>query len=142
MKVLVINGPNLNLLGSRNPDVYGNKNLDQVNDSIRVALPEIDFDFFQSNHEGVLIDKIQDADGKYAGIVLNPGAFTHYSFAIRDAIEAVEVPVVEVHISNVHGREDFRRQSVVADVCRGTISGFGVHGYVLAVKALQYEMKA
>jgi len=142
MKVLVINGPNLNLLGSRKPDVYGNKNLDQVNDSIRATLPEIDFDFFQSNHEGELIDRIQDADGKYEGIVLNPGAFTHYSFAIRDAIEAVEIPIIEVHISNVHSREDFRRQSVVADVCCGTISGFGVHGYILAVKALQYEMKA
>ena len=142
MKVLVINGPNLNLLGSRKPDVYGNKNLDQVNDSIRATLPEIDFDFFQSNHEGELIDRMQDADGKYEGIVLNPGAFTHYSFAIRDAIEAVEIPIIEVHISNVHGREDFRRQSVVADVCCGTISGFGVHGYILAVKALQYEMKA
>lgn len=141
MKILIINGPNLNLLGIRKPEMYGHKNLDQVNEFIKKYFKRIEVEFYQSNHEGEIIDKIQQATGDFNGIVINPGALTHYSYAIRDAIEAVTIPVSEVHISNVHGREDFRSKSVISDVCSGTISGFGIYGYVLAVQALAHCLK-
>lgn len=141
MKILIINGPNLNLLGSRKPDVYGYKNLEEVNEFINGYFKRVDLDFFQSNHEGAIIDKIHQAAHEAEGVVINPGAYTHYSYAIRDAIEAVDIPVAEVHISNVHGREDFRSTSVISDVCAGTISGFGIYGYVLAVQALAHQLK-
>ncbi len=141
MKILIINGPNLNLLGSRKPDVYGHKSLEAVNAFIKGYFKRVELEFFQSNHEGALIDKIQQAAHEAEGVVINPGAYTHYSYAIRDAIEAVAIPVAEVHISNVHGREDFRSTSVISDVCSGTISGFGIYGYVLAVQALAHQIK-
>lgn len=141
MKILVINGPNLNMLGTRKPDVYGHKSLQEVNAFIGEYFKKVTVDFFQSNHEGEIVDKIQQADGKYGGIAINPGAFTHYSYAIRDAIEAIQIPVAEVHISNVHNRESFRSQSVISAVCEGTVSGFGIYGYVLAVQALAHNLK-
>lgn len=141
MKVLVINGPNMNLLGSRKPTVYGQKSLPEVNDFIQGYFKKIKVDFFQSNHEGEIIDKIHSAEGEYNGIVLNAGAFTHYSYAIRDAIEAVELPVIEVHISNTAKRESFRKTSVISDVVKGSITGLGIYSYVLGVQALGHFRK-
>lgn len=141
MKILIINGPNLNMLGERKPDVYGHKTLTEINAYIADYFKRVKLDFFQSNHEGEIIDKIQQAKIEFQGIVINPGAYTHYSYAIRDAIEACGIPVAEVHISNLAGREEFRRLSVVSDVCLGTLSGFGVYGYVLAVQALAHKIK-
>ncbi len=136
MKILIINGPNLNLLGMREPAHYGSDTLEDVNKYIKESFPEIDFEFYQSNHEGGIIDKIHSANGVFDGIVLNAGAYTHYSYAIRDAISAISVPVVEVHLSNIHARDEFRHKSVLAAVCRGQISGFGKNSYILGVKAL------
>lgn len=141
MKILVIHGPNLNLLGARKPDVYGHKNLKEVNNYISEYFKRISLSFFQSNHEGEIIDKIQSSPGEFDGLVINPGAFTHYSYAIRDAIEACPLPVAEVHISNLAAREEFRQKSVISEVCQGTISGFGVYGYVLAVQAVGHKLK-
>lgn len=143
MKVLVINGPNLNLLGEREPDVYGQNSLSSINLEIEnhANTLGIDVSFFQSNHEGELIDNIHSARKEFNGIVLNAGAFTHYSYAIRDAISAIEIPVVEVHLSNVHSREEFRNKSVIAPVCVGTISGFGKTSYSIAIEALQKILK-
>lgn len=138
MKIMIINGPNLNMTGKREPGVYGNMTLDSINEEIRrFALSKgAETDFFQSNHEGAIIDTIHSCEGVYDGIVMNPGAFTHYSYAIRDAIASVSVPVVEVHISNIHAREEFRHTSVTAPVCRGQICGLGKEGYKLAVEYL------
>lgn len=136
MKILVINGPNLNLLGKRNPGQYGTETFDAIRQFITESFPETGFVFFQSNHEGKIIDCIQEADGIYSGIVLNAGAYTHYSYAIRDAIEAISIPVIEVHLSNIHAREDFRSNSVIAAVCAGSVSGFGKYSYILGVEAL------
>lgn len=138
MKVLVIHGPNLNLLGSREPKVYGTKTLDEVNAVVQAHADArgVEVSFFQSNHEGDIIDEIQQATGSHDAIVINPGAFTHYSLAIRDALLAVGLPAVEVHISNIHGREEFRTTSVIAAACRGQISGFGSRCYALAIDAL------
>ena len=141
MKILIINGPNLNMLGRRKPEVYGQKTLAQINDYLKDYFKRVKLDFFQSNHEGEIIDKIQRAGGEYQGIVINPGAYSHYSYAIRDAIEACGVPVAEVHISNLAQREDFRRHSVVSEVCIGTVSGFGAYGYIIAVQALAHKLK-
>ena len=137
-KYLIMNGPNLNMLGIREPGVYGQETLDAVCRKIadRAEKLGVEVDFFQSNIEGELINAIHAAMGRYAGIVLNPGAFTHYSYAIRDAIAAVKVPVVEVHISNVHQREEFRHHSVTAPVCVGQICGLGINGYIYALEAL------
>lgn len=137
MKVLVINGPNLNLLGSRQTEIYGKKTLEDITRSLRKAFPKVDFHFFQSNSEGEIIDEIQTAvEGDYAGVIINPGAYSHYSYAIRDALSAVSVPVIEVHLSNIHKREEFRRNSVISAVCTGVVAGFGATSYVLAVQAL------
>ncbi len=141
MKILILNGPNLNLLGKREPDVYGAQTLPELNAYIRGYFKKTELDFFQSNHEGEIIDRIQQADGVYDGIVLNAGAYTHYGYAIRDAVAGVQIPVVEVHLSNVDAREPFRRKSVLAPVVAGRISGFGAYGYVLAVRALAHRAK-
>jgi len=139
VQVLVVNGPNLNLLGERKPEVYGANTLDGINRYIEDYFKNTKIKFFQSNHEGEIIDAIQTASQKYEGIVINAAAFTHYSYAIRDAIEAISIPVVEVHISNIAKREDFRKTSVIASVCKGSISGFGKYSYVLAIRALVHK---
>lgn len=136
MKIQIINGPNLNLLGQREPDIYGQRTFDTYVEELRRAFPGVTIDCFQSNCEGALIDKIHEAGFACDGIVLNAGAYTHTSIALLDAIKAVKAPVVEVHISNVHSREPFRRQSVIAPACRGVICGFGLDSYRLAIEAL------
>ncbi|WP_191560843.1 type II 3-dehydroquinate dehydratase [Metabacillus idriensis] len=139
---LIINGPNLNRLGLREPDIYGIKTLTDLERELMVFAEKQGFQVtcFQSNHEGDLIDAIHEADEQYDGIVMNPGAFTHYSYAIRDAIASVSLPVIEVHISNVHSRESFRHQSVTAPVTAGQIIGLGFHGYQYALLALYNRM--
>jgi 3-dehydroquinate dehydratase-2 len=142
MKILVINGPNLNLLGRRERDVYGDITLDEINGGLKKRFPKTEFHFFQSNAEGEIIDEIHTAiESDYQGVIINPGAYTHYSYAIRDAISAVTCPVIEVHISNIHKREEFRARSVLAEVCAGQIVGFGELSYVLAVEALLDKKK-
>ncbi len=135
MKFLIINGPNLNLLGSREPGVYGRTGYGELCRMLRERAESMgaQADFFQSNHEGAIIDAIHGAPGQYDALILNPGAFTHYSYAILDALKAVDVPCVEVHISNVHQREEFRRVSVTAPACVGQICGLGLYGYVAAM---------
>ncbi|NRG46761.1 type II 3-dehydroquinate dehydratase [Bacillus sp. CRN 9] len=139
-KFLLLNGPNLNLLGQREPGIYGSETLELLENNMKHlgATAEIEIDCFQSNHEGALIDKLHDAGAqKISGVIFNPGAFTHYSYAIRDAIAAINVPVIEVHISNVHAREEFRHHSVISAVTRGQIVGLGLKGYELAFHALK-----
>ena len=137
MKILVINGVNLNLTGSREQDIYGEETLEEIDAQLEAFAAEKGHTvaFFQSNIEGELCTAIQEAEGRYDGIVLNAGAYSHYSIAIRDAIAAVRVPVVEVHMSNILAREDFRRCSVLADVCKGTVLGFGKKSYFLALES-------
>jgi 3-dehydroquinate dehydratase-2 len=137
LKILIINGPNLNRLGLREPDIYGKETLDQINREIAAHFKGNAPDFFQSNHEGELVDRLHAAADSYQGIILNAGALTHYSYTLRDAIASIAIPVIEVHLSNIHSREDFRSRSVIAPVCSGSISGFGKFSYILAVKALQ-----
>ena len=136
-KILVLNGPNLNMLGTREPEIYGSLTLNDINNRLqkKAAAAGIDIDFMQSNHEGVLVDEIQAARGKYAYIILNAGAFTHYSIAIRDAISTACVPVIEVHLSNIHQREEFRHNSVIAPVAVGQICGLGAESYLAALEA-------
>jgi 3-dehydroquinate dehydratase-2 len=137
MKILIINGPNLNLLGKREPTIYGTTTLTDIETRLKKRFSNVQFEFFQSNHEGALVDQLQKViDGSFDGVVINPGAYSHYSYAIRDAIAALKTPVVEVHISNVHAREEFRRHSVITPVCKGVVAGFGDMGYELAVKFL------
>lgn len=136
-KILIINGPNLNLLGVREKDVYGKESLQDIAIKVNEKAKDlnVEIDFVQSNHEGEIIDKIQSARGKYDVLIINPAAYTHYSIAIRDAVKAVELPCIEVHLSNIHAREEFRTKSVIAPVCVGQISGFGSNGYILALVA-------
>ena len=133
--VLVIHGPNLNLLGTREPEIYGHLTMQDINEDLaqQAKSSGIDIDFFQSNHEGAIIDKLHDSRGKFDYIILNAGAFTHYSIAIRDAISAVEIPTIEVHLSNVHQREEFRHHSVISPVVVGQICGFGLDSYKSAL---------
>ena len=137
MKILFLNGPNLNLLGQREPDVYGRSTLADIEAAVRERAKKLgaDIDFRQSNLEGELVAWIQQAKGQFEVIVLNAAAYTHTSVALRDAISAVGVPTIEIHLSNVHAREEFRHKSVIAPVCRGQIAGFGLNSYVLAVEA-------
>jgi 3-dehydroquinate dehydratase-2 len=137
LKFLIINGPNLNLLGKRDKTIYGSDSLSDINDYISGQFDSDSFDFFQSNHEGDLIDKIQQAGNNFEGIVINPGAYAHYSFAIRDAIEACVIPVIEVHLSNIYEREEFRRVSVTAPACSGIITGEGKQGYIKAIEKIK-----
>lgn len=136
-RIIVINGPNLNLLGTREKDIYGAVTLAEIAAAVNreAQLLGFDTDFIQTNHEGEIIDKLHEARGKYDLIIMNPGAYTHYSIAIRDAIKAVELPCIEVHLSNIHAREEFRSKSVIAPVCCGQISGFGADSYLVALKA-------
>lgn len=138
-KILILNGPNLNLLGEREPNIYGVETLESINKMLGEKAGSMGFEaeFFQSNSEGGLIDKLHASRLDCAGVVLNAGAYTHYSYALRDAISAVRIPVVEVHLSNVNSRDEFRKTSVIAPVCRGTIAGFGSYSYVLALYALE-----
>lgn len=136
-RVLVLHGPNLNLLGTREPEIYGSTTLADIDAALQELAQElgVTVETLQSNHEGVLVDAIHGARGRCDAIVINPGAFTHYSIAIRDAIAAVELPTVEVHLSNVHKREEFRHHSVISPVASGTIIGFGVESYLLGLRA-------
>jgi len=134
MKIAIINGPNLNLLGTREPDVYGNQTFEQYFAQLKSKYPNTSFAYFQSNVEGELINELQRVGFDHDGIIMNPGGYTHTSVAIGDAIAAIKTPVIEVHISNVHAREDFRKISHVSAKCKGTISGLGLKGYELALQ--------
>lgn len=141
-RILVLNGPNLNLLGTREPDVYGVSTLDDINRILTEMADQagISLTTIQSNHEGQLIDAIHGARGNYDMILFNPGAFTHYSIALRDAIAAVAIPTIEVHLSNIHSREEFRHRSVIAPVCWGQICGFGAASYIIALRAAMEKL--
>ncbi len=140
LKVCLIHGPNLNLLGMREPDIYGTDTFEETNRKIRDHARQIGVEvrITQSNHEGAIIDAIQDAAGWADAIVINPGAYTHYAFAIADALRSVRLPAVEVHLTNVHAREEFRRQSVIAPAAAGQIAGFGTASYLLALDAVRH----
>lgn len=142
MKILIINGPNINLLGRREPGIYGAESFDSYLEKLRAAYPGLTIDYYQSNVEGFLIDKIHEEGFGDTGIVLNAGAYTHTSVALQDAIRAVTAPVVEVHISNVHKREEFRHKSLISCACTGVICGFGLDSYRLAVEALLHNADA
>lgn len=135
-KILIINGPNLNMLGTREPEIYGKTTLKDIENEIKSAADKnnIEVEFFQSNHEGDIVDKICAAKNIFNAIIINPAAYTHTSVAIRDAVAAVEIPTIEVHISNVYSREDFRHNSLIAPVCTGQIAGLGTKGYILALE--------
>ena len=136
-KILIVNGPNLNLLGRREPGIYGSSSFDDYLEQLRSRYADVQTDYYQSNHEGALVDRIQEAGfGAYDGIVLNAGAYTHTSVALHDCIRAINCPVIEVHISNVHQREEFRHHSFLSAACRGVICGFGLDSYRLAVEAI------
>lgn len=144
MKLLVLNGPNLNRLGKREPDIYGAETLLDVEQKLQTIASEslVELFFYQSNSEGALIDKIHEVyDHGFDGIIFNPGAYTHTSIAIRDAIASVDIPVIEIHISNIHSRESFRHTSLIAPVCIGQLSGFGTSGYELALQAFLLRRK-
>ncbi|MBQ8484899.1 MAG: type II 3-dehydroquinate dehydratase [Bacteroidaceae bacterium] len=136
MKIQIINGPNINLLGKREPGIYGSQSFDDYLVMLKKRYPEVEIAYYQSNCEGNLIDKLQEVGFDVDGIILNAGAYTHTSIALQDAIRAIKVPVVEVHISNVHAREEFRHKSMISCACKGVILGFGLDSYRLALEAL------
>ena len=138
MKILVIHGPNLQLLGKRTPSIYGTADLSAINRDLKAVAAKrgVMLELLQSNHEGEIVERIGQASGRYQGILMNPAAYTHTSVAIRDAVEAAGVPTVEVHLSNIYAREEFRHRSVIAPVCRGQVTGFGSASYVLGLEAL------
>lgn len=136
LKVQIINGPNLNLLGTREPDIYGNSSFESFLEELRKSYPNVEIGYFQSNVEGFLIDKLQEVGFSCDGIILNGGAYTHTSVALQDAVRSLKAPVVEVHISNVFQREEFRHHSYLSPVCKGVICGFGMDSYRLALEAL------
>lgn len=138
--VLILNGPNLNLLGTRETEVYGTTTLDDIVESIRSHAGDVTIEDYQSNVEGELINRLHAGRGTVDGVVFNPGAFTHYSYALRDAISASELPVIETHLSNVHAREEFRHRTVLAGVCVGVVAGFGAMSYQLAFDALMNHL--
>lgn len=137
MKIQIINGPNLNLLGVREPGIYGDSSFESYLPQLRAKFPDVEIEYFQSNCEGALIDKLQEVGFSYDGVVLNAGAYTHTSIALHDCIRSLQCPVVEVHISNVHQREAFRHHSYIASACVGVICGFGLKSYELAVEGLR-----
>ena len=137
MKILIVNGPNLNLLGVREPGIYGSSSFEQYLPKLQAQYPDIDIESFQSNIEGELINKMQEVGFTYDGIVLNAGAYTHTSVALHDCIRSLKSPVIEVHISNVHQREEFRHHSMISAACKGVICGFGLDSYRLAIEALK-----
>lgn len=136
MKIIIINGPNLNLLGVRQPEIYGSEPFEAKLKDLRSQFPELDIHYFQSNHEGELIDKLHETGFSYAGIILNPGGYSHTSVALADAVAAIKSPVIEVHLSNIYSREEFRRHSFISPYCKGVISGLGLYGYEAALNAL------
>ena len=144
LSILVLHGPNLNLLGQREPGIYGVLSLNDINRLLEEQARHlaVNIGFFQSNHEGFLVDKIHDSWGKHQGILINPGAYTHTSVALRDAIAGVNIPTVEVHLSNVYRREEFRHHSYIAPVAVGQISGFGAQSYILGLQALVYHLES
>ena len=137
MKIQIINGPNLNLLGKREPGIYGQQSFEDYLKELRAQYPDVQIDYYQSNVEGELINKMQEVGFTYDGIVLNAGAYTHTSIALQDCIRSLKSPVIEVHISNVHQREEFRHKSMISCACKGVICGFGMNSYRLAVEALK-----
>lgn len=134
MKILIINGPNLNLLGKREPEIYGHVSFEEYLLQLKARFPQHELSYYQSNHEGCLIDKLQEADGQYDAVVMNPGAYAHTSIALADCIRAIVIPVVEVHISDISQREPYRQHSFTAEACRGCFSGFGLLGYDRAIE--------
>lgn len=137
-RILVLNGPNINVLGRRNPNIYGTSTLGEINDLIsqKAEALDVEVSFYQSNHEGGLIDRIQESWGNIDGIVINPGALTHYGYSLKDALIDAVVPIIEVHLGNIHAREEWRRHSVVADIARGQIAGFGWRSYTAAIEIM------
>ena len=143
MRILIINGPNLNLLGKREPEVYGSETMDEIMEWLKSAseMREHELEHFQSNHEGAIIDRLHNAMGQSDGIIINPGAYSHTSYAIRDAITSVGIPTMEVHLSDIHNREEFRRVSVISPVCVGQVSGLGKMSYLEGLRKLQKSMR-
>ena len=143
MRILIINGPNLNLIGKREPEVYGSETLDEIMEWLEASpeMREHELEYFQSNHEGAIIDRLHNAMGQSDGIIINPGAYSHTSYAIRDAITSVGIPTMEVHLSDIHNREEFRRASVISPVCMGQISGLGKKSYLEGLKKLLKSMR-
>ena len=136
MKILILNGPNLNLIGKREPEIYGNVSFEEFIPQLRNRFPQHEIAYFQTNHEGVLIDKLQEADGQYDAVVMNPGGYAHTSIALADGIRSIGIPVVEVHISDISKREPYRRHSYTAEACVKSIMGLGMEGYAKAIETL------
>ena len=137
MKILILNGPNLNLLGKREPEIYGTVSFEEYLPKLITAFPQHEISYYQSNHEGCLIDKLQEAEGQYDAVVMNPGGYAHTSIALADCIRAIDIPVVEVHISDISKREPYRRHSFTAEACVACFSGMGLEGYAKAIRALE-----